>query len=231
MAPVNTSSTFMLRDAGGKIFEATVSADNLKIYCEEYSQGKEDPNLLDYSIYYEYATDVGTVKNHTITALDNFREIYGSMIWFSIEGDVDVKGDIEDVWNMTLQQFIREKTPIMTFTYKVTDMAKLFNLESITNYNGVLDTDGPAPQQKAWYENNTMEAVVRLYQYSPTKALLTIEVIEEYDENGAPIFKKENEQGSFYVLSSYVEVLQNQLELLLAGKPIAPKGQPLQSNS
>ena len=61
--------------------------------------------------------------------------------------------------------------------------------------------------------------------------LLTIEVIEEYDENGDPIFKKENEQGSFYVLSSYVEVLQNQLELLLAGKPIAPKGQPLQSNS
>ena len=231
VAPLNTSSTFILRDSSGKIFEATVSTDNLKVYCEEYQGGTEHPNLLDYTIHYEYATDTGTTKTHSITGYENFREIYGSMIWYSIEGDVDVKSDIEGVWNMTLEQFIAEKTPIMTFTYTVSDMAYLFNLESVTNYNGVVGNSGPAPQQKVWYESNTMEAVVRLYQYSPNKALLTIEVIEDYDENGNPIFHKENEQGSFYVLSSYVEMISNQLELLLAGKPIAPKGEPLQSNS
>ena len=231
VAPINASSTFILRDANGKIFEATVDTDNLKIYCEEYQGGSEHPNLLDYSIYYEYATDSGTTKNHTISALQNFRSVYGSMVWYSIEGDVDVTADIEGVWNMTPEQFIAQKAPKMTFSYKVTDMAKIFNLESLTNYNGVLDTNGPAPQQKAWYDNNTLEVVIRLYEYSPTKALLTIEVIEEYDENGNPIFKKENEKGSFYVLSSYVDMIENQLELLLAGKPIAPKGEPLQSNS
>lgn len=231
VAPINASSTVILRDPSGKTYEATVGTDNLKVYCEEYQGGKEHPNLLDYSIYYEYATDSGTVKNHTITALQNFRTFYGSMVWFSIEGDVDVDADIVDAWGMTLDEFIANKVPTLTFSYSVTDMAKVFNVESITNYNGILDTDGPAPQQKAWYENNSMDVVVRVYEYSPTKSLLTIEVIEEYDENGNPIFKKENEAGTFYVLSSYVETLQNQLELLLSGKPIAPKGEPLESNS
>ena len=48
------------------------------------------------------------------------------------------------------------------------------------------------------------------------KALLTIEVIEKYDENGNPISDPTKATGCFYVWSYYLDGLEEDLDNILS---------------
>ena len=57
---------------------------------------------------------------------------------------------------------------------------------------GLSKAEDKAPEIKVCTEANEMDVVIRLYRYSERKSLITIEVIEKYDENGNVIEKEYN---------------------------------------
>jgi len=143
------------------------------------------------------------------------------LMWYSIEGDADLSIFEEKYGG--LEQFLATATPNATISYRFEDKATLMNLESALQYGENPNYDLPAVSQKIWSENNTLEAVVRLYEYSATKSLITIEVITEYDENGNPISDPTKGEGTFYVLTSYCNTLLDALNDLVNKYPVDPK--------
>lgn len=220
-ADVNASDNLILRDSSGKTYNLTLGTNNIKIYCDQFTGGIGHENLLDYSITYEYTTDKGTQKTQTVTGVDNFRQVYKALMWYSIEGDADLSIFEEKYGG--LDQFLATATPNATISYRFEDKATLMNLESALQYGENPNYDLPAVSQKIWAENNSLEAVVRLYEYSATKSLITIEVITEYDENGNPISDPQKGEGTFYVLTSYCNTLLDALNDLVTKYPVDPK--------
>lgn len=212
VAPINTSSNLNLKDESGKTYSISLGSTNLRVYCEQYQNGTADPNLLDYTIVYTYTTDSGKEKTKTISGVDNFRKLYSDLMWYSIEGDVDPE-EFEKNMGMSMDDYIKQGDGVCQaiFTYRVADMADTMNLQTYVGSN-----DDKSPEIKNWVENNEMDVVVRFYRYSERKSMITIEVIEEYDENGNPISNPENAAGRFYVLSTFLDQLLGDAERLIA---------------
>ena len=76
-------------------------------------------------------------------------------------------------------------------------------------------TNDKGETEKFWKEDNEQDVVIRFYRYSERKSMLTIEIIEDYDENGNPISDPTKAVGSFYVLSSYLDTLAQEGDRLL----------------
>ena len=77
------------------------------------------------------------------------------------------------------------------------------------------ETNDKGETEKFWKEDNEQDVVIRFYRYSERKSMLTIEIIEDYDENGNPISDPTKAVGSFYVLSSYLDTLAQEGDRLL----------------
>ena len=212
--PVNSASDLSLRDSGGKIYEIAIGTNNLKVYCEQYQNGIAEKNLLDYTIVHTYTNDAGKEKTKTYTGTENFRKLYGDLLYYSIEGDVDPE-EFEKNIGMSMEDYIKQGDGVCQamITYHVSDMADMTNLESSVSSNKEKE-----PEIKYWQESNGMDVVIRFYRYSERKTMITIEVIEEYDEKGNPISKPENAAGRFYVLSTYLDQLMRDAEKVVAGE-------------
>ena len=118
---------------------------------------------------------------------------------------------------MSVEDYIKQGDGVCQamITYHVSDMADIMNLESHVSSNKEKE-----PEIKYWQESNGMDVVIRFYRYSERKSMITIEVIEEYDENGNPISNPENAVGRFYVLSTFLNQLMSDAERVVAGELI-----------
>lgn len=160
----------MYRSESGVTVEVTLSSTNMKVRY----QHNGDTGELDYIIENTYTTDTGTTKTETVSALSNFRRLYSKLLWYSIEGDVNSKELGSDV-----ATYVANHSATAEIRYSLEDMAAVMNPE---NYQ----------------TNNQRDVVIRLYQYTERKMLLTIEVLDGPDAVPDPA----KAQGSFYVLAS-----------------------------
>ena len=194
-------------DSDGK-YEITLGVSNIYPYCQQYTEGKEHPNLLDYVINHTYITDSGTQKTERITGIGNFRSFYQRFLWFTIEGDVNEK-EFEENMGMSVQDYIALGDDVCqaTIKYRMKDYASVMNHYTYTDEKG--------ETVKLWTEDNESDVVIRFYRYSERKSMLTIEIIEDYDENGNPISDPTKAVGAFYVLSSYLDTLAAEGDRLL----------------
>lgn len=209
----NTANGLLLRDKDGKLYQInSMATNNLKISCVEYG------GVLDYTYVHTYPTDKGTEKTENVSATENFRKLYTSLLFFSLEGDVNEEEFRQNIAQLTgkemsVEEYIAlgENACDAIFSYKISDKAVLMNLVCTPE-----DETSKAFEEKWWKENNGVELVVRFYRYSARKSMVTIEVIKEYDENGNPISDPTNAVGRFYVLSGYLDQLLLKSEQLLA---------------
>ena len=65
-------------------------------------------------------------------------------------------------------------------------------------------------------ENNERRVIVRFYEYSYRRSIVTIELLEKGDIEGNPA----NTVGRFYVLTDYLTLLEDSVERLLTGELI-----------
>ena len=190
-------------DEHGK-YEITVSSPNLYVYCAQFVEGKEDPNLLDYSILNSYITDAGVEKNELISGVDNFRRFYRMLMYMTIEGDVD-PAVFQANMGMTMEEYVAQGDDVCQAIFKV----------HIKDHASVLNQHKDADGDKTWETDNESDLVIRFYRYSERKSLLTVEVIEKYDENGNPISDPTNVACDFYVRSDYIDELAEALEKVM----------------
>ncbi len=187
----------------------------LKVFCEQYFNGIEETHLLDYSKVYTYINNSGKEKTVTYTGLDNFREFFETLIWFSLEGDFDEDEErkFEKNLGMSVTDYIAqgESACDAMITLKAEDYAKTMNKVTYKDENG--------DEVKLYPENNKISYVLRFYKYTEGRALLTLEVLE--NESSTPDPTKA--QYAFYVFSDYFNEIAQDGDDLLAGNPIDPK--------
>ena len=178
----------MYRSESGVVVEVTLSSTNMKVHYNHNGETGE----LDYTIEHTYTTDTGTTKTETISALDNFRRLYSKLLWYSIEGDVSEKELGADV-----AAYVANHSSTAEVRYSLEDLASVMNPE---NYQ----------------TNNRRDVVIRLYQYTERKMLLTIEVLDGPDAVPDPT----KAQGGFYVLASEMTGIMNAASDLLNQAPL-----------
>lgn len=152
-------------------------------------------SLIDYNISETVTTDTGKTQTNTYTALDNFRRLYSKLLWYSIEGDVSLK----ELGAASVKDYVKDHDPSMEITVHVEDLAAALNRENYT-------------------KNNKQSLVIRIYEYTERKALLTVELLA--DENATP--DPTNIKNGFYVLSSEMELLAQYTRDYVNGK-LLPK--------
>lgn len=207
----NLGTSIILRTTTGpeesrKLYQIPVVSTNLKASCEQGS--------LDYNKAYQYKTDMGTIETAIISGTDNFRELFAMLLNYSLEGTIDTV-EFEKTWGMSVSEYIAQKPYHAQFSYTIRDMSSNMNIITVTGSNASekKPTWGENAEQQLWYEHNEMHIVARLYQYSPTRSILTISV-----DGGEEI-------GVFYVQTSYCDEILEAAEKLLAQIPIAPEGE------
>ncbi len=149
---------------------------------------------VDYRIEETVTTDTGKTETNSYTALDNFRRLYSKLLWYSIEGDVN-----ENELGASVKDYVKDHEATMEITIHVEDMASILNRDNYT-------------------ENNKQSLVIRIYEYTERKALLTVEVLA--DENATPDPTKITK--GFYVLSSEMELIGQYVQDFVNGK-LLPK--------
>lgn len=196
-----------------------INASALKVFCEQYLDGKKDPHQLDYTITYSYISDAGVEEYDQISGVDNFRELCMDLYSFYIEGDFDAteKERFEAAHGMSVKDYIaNEENCDAEIFYHLEDMAATMNTYTYTDKNGVV--------KKLHTKNNERAVMVRLYRYSERKALMTVEIIEDY-EGGEPDSDPTKATGLFYVNYSYfMNTIAGDLEDVLNEYPIEPEG-------
>ena len=190
-------------DSYGK-YEITVSSPNLYVYCLQYTEGKDDPNLLDYVITNTYITDSGDEKTEMVSGIDNFRAFYRKLLYLSIEGDIDPH-EFETNMGMTMQEYIAQGEDVCQAVIKA----------HIRDYASVLNQHTDKDGDKTWTKDNENDIIIRFYRYSERKSLLTVEVIEKYDADGNPVSDPTNVACSFYVRADYIESIADAAEKVL----------------
>ena len=150
--------------------------------------------LMDYTVEETVTTDTGKTETNRYTALDNFRRLYSKLLWYSIEGDVS-----EKELGSGVKDYVKDHAPTMEITVHVEDMASILNRDNYT-------------------ANNTQSMVIRIYEYTERKALLTVELLS--DKNATPDPTRITK--GFYVLSSEMELLAQYAQDFLDGK-LLPK--------
>ena len=155
---------------------------------------------MDYNIIYTVDTDSGTQKTKQIDAVSNFRKLFIILNSYTLEGDMDEEL-FEKNMGMTTDEYVAKGDEVCDaiISFRLRDKAATLNKYTYTDKNGV--------EQKLYTEDNEQYIVFRFYRFSERKAYLTIEVVEEFDENGKPISDPTKAGGGFYVLTSYLDNL------------------------
>lgn len=205
------SSDQILYVIGDKTLTLETDSSNMFVYCEQYfnPDNPDQPHLLDYKILHSYTDDKGQTKVETINAIDNFRRFWiQDWYWLSLEGDVD-PDDFERQTGMSITDYIQtyQDQCYASITVSVEDMAKCFNQYTYQDENG--------NEVKLFDKNNQRYLIYRFYRYSERKAMVTVELVETFDGNGNPISDPTNVVGRFYVLSSYLDMMGEDLEKII----------------
>lgn len=211
---INANSEIIYRLSSGKELTMTLNSNYLMVYCKQYS-GKTpfSSMLVDYVIRNTEVNDKGENETTVITALDNFRQLYKTMYFTSIEDVVD-DAEFAKYKGMTVEEFIRtngEKYDAI-LRYKYEDMASVMNQYYKKNEDGT--------SEKLYTENNAGEVVLRFYNYSGSRMLMTMEIVTEYDADGNPVLDATRAVGNFYVLKSSIERLQKNADAFLGKQPV-----------
>ena len=195
-----------------------INSNKIKVYCKQFENGISEKNLFDYKITYSYKTDSGGEKTKQITGVDNFMAVYSKLLWYSLMGDAT---DFEDKTGMSIVDYVAAH-PDSTcgdtagrglqaiIYYRAEDLAATLNQFTYK------DKDGN--EIKLYTENNRKDIVLRFYQYSDWRALLTLEVVENFDDDGNPITDSNKASGLFWVDATYLNEMQIDINELLAGK-------------
>lgn len=194
---------------GNKELQLSSLSTNVMVYCDEFTGGTLAVNLLDYTYTYTYIDDTGNPRTKSYTGLDNFRNFYIQLLNFSVGGVIDEK-EFEETLGMSVSEYIAQGDGVCqaVIRYRAEDMATIFNQFTYKDETGAI--------VKLYEENNTREIVLRFYQYSEMRSLMTLEVVEKYDSEGNPVYNPANEIGRFFVSALEIEKLQTTLEQILA---------------
>lgn len=205
------ATNLMLRDSNGKLYQIPMASSNMQVSCEQYQGGTKEPTLLDYNTVYTYRTDTGLIETATVSGIKNFRQLFSLFPNYSLESQIDVDAFIER-HNMTPDEYIKTVAPYATFTYTVRDMADNMNVLSYLDRDAT-SLKNPVCEEKVWHDANETHTVVRLYEYSATRSIITIET------NGGETV------AVFYVLTEYCNTILDAADKLLSGYPINPEGE------
>ncbi len=199
--PTGSMSDLYMRDSEGRMYTFSGASANMRLFCDQYTGGINAPNELDYTI-------VNGTKQ--VSAVDNFRKLYVQLLSYCMEGDID-KEDFEAQTGMSIEEYIATHDCDASFSYRTSDMAKSMNMAT---YAG--SKDPLALEEKLVKDNNERRVIVRFYEYSDRRSIVTVELLGEGDTEGDPA----NTVGRFYVLSDYLALLEDSVERLLAGELI-----------
>jgi hypothetical protein len=197
-----------------------INSDKIKVYCKQFENGIAEKNLLDYKITYSYKTDSGKEKTKQVTGMDNFMAVYSKLLWFSLMGDVDV-AEFKSKTGMSIEEFVaanpdstcgdKAGTGLQAIIYyRAEDLAATLNKFTYK------DKDGN--EVKLYTENNRKDIVLRFYQYSDWKTLLTLEVVENFDDDGNPITDHTKASGAFWVDTTYLQEMLEDIHEVMEGK-------------
>jgi len=195
-----------------------INSQDIKVYCKQFTGGKTEKNLLDYQITYTYTTDSGTEKAKKLTGADNFMAVYSKLLWFSLMGDAT---DFETKTGMSIEEFVAENpdstcgekngTGLQAIIYyKAEDLAATLNTFTYKDKDGT--------EIKLYTENNKKDIVLRFYQYSDWRTLLTLEVVENFDDNGNPVTDHTKATGAFWVDTTYLQEILTDIHEVLDQK-------------
>lgn len=194
---------------GNKELALNALSTNLLVYCDEYTGGTLAVNLLDYTYTYSYVDDTGNTRTKSYTGIENFRNCYIQMLYFTVGGVVDEK-EFEAALGMSVSDYIAQGDDVCqaVIHYRSEDMATIFNQFTYKDELG--------NTVKLYEENNQKEIVLRFYRYSEMRSLMTLEVVDKFDEQGNPVFNPENQRGRFFVNALEIENWEKLLDQLLA---------------
>ncbi len=173
--------------------------------------------LLDYTIVTSEKDDTGVIQTETISALENFRNLFIQWISFSLEGVVDEKEFQKWSGGKSIEAFLAEKpTADAELIIEAEDHASVLN--------GYTEFDKETGEESFLLKENTQRNIlVRFYKYSDWKALVTIQPYE-LDENGNRVYSDEKATGQFFVNANYLQILENNIEKLSNQEVIPAKG-------
>jgi hypothetical protein len=205
----NLATNLMLRDKNGKVYQIPVVSNNLLVSCDQYTGGKQQETLLDYTTVYTYKNDTGLIETTTLTGADNFRRLYGKFLEFSLHDMIDVD-KFQAEYGMTPAEFVKANAAYATFKYSVRDMADNMNVlsypEKITG-----EIKNPVAEEKLWTDPNVRDVTIRLYSYSATMSIITISTREDVE----PL-------AVFCVETGYCEQILDAARKVLSGDPVEP---------
>lgn len=210
----DSNSNIVYRISEGKELTVSPNAKRMLVYCAQYTGNvPNDPTLIQYEIVREYVNDRGEETSENVTELQNFFRLYQWMTSLSVNGVVD-DAEFYEAKGMTVSEYlaVHGDAPTAVIRYKYEDLAAALNRFHVTKEDGTTE--------KLYPENNAGEVVIRFYEYTTRKSLMTIEVVSEYDGNGNPILHPEKAEGRFYVLSSALEGILNNAEKFLGKQPV-----------
>lgn len=142
-----------------------------------------DGKMLDYTL----AVDGVTAYSQSITAMQNFQELYRAMLMASFEGVADIDEETKKEF-LSLDDF-GAGSKSDNCVLKITIFGK--------------DLKG-----------NVRNTVYRFYRYSERRALVTVELLENDDPSTS---RPENAYGSFYVLNAFAEKIITDAQRVVDG--------------
>ena len=161
----------------------------------------EAGGLLNYTVLKKTTTDLNEDRYKTLTEIDNFRYLWKRCLYFTIESDVD-RVTFEKMTGRSVEDYLAERvkegSADVTIRYVVEDNAAAY----LMNAYGYYDENGKGI--KLFDENNRKDIILRFYRYSGQKALMTLELVTEYDATGNAIEHPEKPVGRFVVRSDYL---------------------------
>ncbi len=186
-------------------------ASNLFLYSPQYyKEGAKNPNRLNYTITHPYINDRGEERVETIYAEDNFRKFWiQDWYWLSLEGDID-RDEFFSKTGMTVEDYIAQGEDVCyaTITVHVKDKASAMN----QYYE-----DG----KKLYTEDNERYLIYRFYRYTDYKAMVTVEEVTSFSEDGTPLSNPNNVRGRFYVLTSHLDTMFEDLQKVINEERVA----------
>ncbi len=181
--------------------DLSLNSNNMRLYCKQYTGN--DEGILNYVKSYTYLTDTGVERTKYYTAMDNFSRLYRSMMYYSIEGDLD-PAEFEASMGMSAEEYIKKGDGVCDAIIRlhIKDYASKWNF--FKNDKG----------EYIWTEDNELDLVIRFYNYTGRKALVTIEVVENGVSDPTKV------EAKFYVLSSYMDTILANCRAVVSGEYI-----------
>ena len=180
---------------GNPLIEPEVNSNYLQIYSPEAG------GYLNYTVLKKITTDMNEERYKTLTELDNFRYLWKRFLYFTIESDVDPVA-FEKMTGLSVEDYLAKRVKAgsadVTIRYLASDDAASY----LMNAYGYYDENGKAV--KLFTENNEKDIILRFYRYSGQKALMTLELVTEYDESGNAVEHPEKPVARFVVRTDYL---------------------------